>query len=179
MHADSQSAGETQHSLLQSDAKVIFGVLAVVAGEFMMSDGGSLGSSIRARLNRDDAIASPDSLGEAAVVFERLCQQMHYVLGAYGDDRPEGGPLPTLSVHSLALPNRNRTEACLTEVARLDPAHARIVDSRDSDPEYLVELDVAFPGLCPDAEYLARRDQLDAIARQHGGRWASVGAAWW
>ena len=53
----------------------------MVSGELYGGDGGTLGASIRARLSMDGAISSPESMGEAASVLERLGQQMLYVLG--------------------------------------------------------------------------------------------------
>jgi len=69
---------ETKHRLFESDAKLIFGILAVVSGELYGGDAGTLGASIRARLSMDGAISSPESMGEAASVLERLGQQMLY-----------------------------------------------------------------------------------------------------
>ncbi|MFN8159354.1 MAG: hypothetical protein U0R68_18220 [Candidatus Nanopelagicales bacterium] len=179
MHKEGDDRGESVRRLLEADAELIFGVLAVVGTSLRAGDSGVLTKKIRSRLSQDGAISSPDSLGEAAVVVERLCQQMLYVLGAYGDERPEAGPMPTLSVHSLALPDRDRAAACLADIAPLGPARTRIVDSRDNDPRHAVELDVAFPGLPPDPEWAERQNQLDAIVRRHGGNWAAASGSWW
>ena len=151
----------------------------MVSGELYGGDAGTLGASIRARLSMDGAISSPESMGEAASVLERLGQQMLYVLGVYGDDRPEDAPKPALYVHSLALPDQEQAESCMAEISPLLPARARIVESRQFDPDYLVEIEAAFPELPPDPEYFQRQDQLDEMARRHGGRWASRGAPWW
>jgi hypothetical protein len=179
VHTDADDRGETEKRLLESDAELIFGVLAVVGTSMLAGESDVLANEIRSRLSRDGAISTPDSLGQAAVVVERLAQQMLYVLGAYGDERPEAGPMPTVTVHSLALPDRDRAAACLADITSLGPARTRIVDSRDDDPRYAVELDVAFPGLPPDPEWAERKNQLDAIARRHGGSWASASGTWW
>jgi hypothetical protein len=178
VHTDDEGRGETEKRLLEADAELIFGVLAVVGTSMSAGESDVLANRIRSRLSRDGAISTPESLGQAAVVVERLAQQMLYVLGAY-DERPEAGPMPTLTVHSLALPDRDRAALCLADITSLGPARTRIVDSRDDDPRYAVELDVAFPGLPPDPQWAERKNQLDAIARRHGGTWASASGTWW
>ena len=177
MTFDDGNREETEQRLLKVDAELILGVLAVVSGSMLSGDSDDLADSIRARLHRDGAISTLESFGEAAVVVERLCDQMHYTLGAYGDERPEAGPLPTMALHMLALPDRDRAAECLAELSALAPAEARIVDSRDNDPRYSVEVAIAFPGLPPDQEWIERRDQLDELAKKHGGRWAGTGGS--
>lgn len=174
MTNDDGNLGETEQRLLKGDAELILGVLAVVSAWMLSGDADPLADDIRDRLHRDGAISTVESLGEAAFVVERLCDQMHYTLGAYGDERPESGPVPSMSVHMLGLPDRDRALECLAELSALTPSEARIVDSRDNDPRYSAEVAIAFPGLPPDREWIARRNQLDEIARRHGGRWVGT-----
>jgi hypothetical protein len=179
VQTDGELPGETERRLLQADAELIFGVLAVVGTSMLVGDSDELANSIRRRLSRDGAIPTPEAMGEASVVVQRLSEQMLYVLGALGEPRPELRPMPTLSVHSLALPDQDSADACLADIQVLEPARTRMVDSRSDDLRYTVELDIALPGLPPNADWLERQRELIVIARRHGGAWVAGTDTWW
>jgi hypothetical protein len=82
VQTDGELPGETERRLLQADAELIFGVLAVVGTSMLVGDSDELANSIRRRLSRDGAIPTPEAMGEASVVVQRLSEQMLYVLGA-------------------------------------------------------------------------------------------------
>jgi len=151
------------------DAQGLLDLAVMVEALLMSETADSLWTQqLAERLARTGLVAAGASPGQLAAAVNDLNSSARYQVGEGGDDLPES--MGHVGTHLLVMPSRGAAQNCQATIVAA--GLTAIVRAAPGDGW---EVEASGPELPPDPDFKARASQMEALAAEHGGRYAGSG----